>query len=181
MEMVVEYEVVYFLVSRFGRDRLVDSLDPCRYSLKTFLVPIEILHPHESVLNDIVDYIMRDLLSTGFLKYPIVVDARTLVVLDGHHRLEVLKSLGLRYIPAFLIDYAEDYVTVYPLRKEIPVSKTLIIDTALRNSLYPPKTSKHVYIGFSIQPTYIPLEVLKALSQNSFAERSYPLPILKQH
>jgi hypothetical protein len=176
--MVLDYDVIQFLISRFGRDKLFNSLDPHKYSLKTFLVPIDVLHPHESVYIDIVDYVTTDLLTSGFLKYPIVVDVRTLVVLDGHHRLEVLKKLGIRYIPAFFVDYAEDYVTVYPLRKDIPISKTLIIDTALKGCLYPPKTSKHVYIGFAIQPTYTPLTILKTLSQNPIAANISPLPTL---
>ena len=154
--MVVEQYLLHYLISRFGRDRLYPHLDPKRHSLKTFLVPIDALHPHEDVYSDLVRIVKEDLLISGYVKYPIVVDVRTLTILDGHHRYNAFRRLGLRYIPAFLVDYAEDYVDVYPLRKDIPVSKVSIVSTALSGAVYPPKTSRHVYIGIAPQPTYTP-------------------------
>jgi len=77
------------------------------------------------------------LLLSSYVKYPIIVDVRTLTTLDGHNRYNASKRLGLRCMPAFLVDYTEDYVDVYPLKKDIPVSKVSIISVALKGIVYP--------------------------------------------
>jgi hypothetical protein len=176
--MVLEHEVIHYLIKRLGKDRIYPHLDIKYHNLKTFLVPLDSLHPHEGVYSDIVEYVINDILSAGFIKYPIVVDIRTLTILDGHHRYNAFKKLGLKYIPAFLVDYAEDYISVYPLRKEIAVSKTLIIETALRKITYPPKTSRHVYIGFTILPTYTSIKAIEKLESKN-VQQDPTLPVLQ--
>jgi hypothetical protein len=179
--MGIDNNLLYFLISRIGRDRLYQYIDPYKDSLKTFIIPIDILNPHEDVIESHIDYIAKDIVASGYIKYPIVVDSRTLIILDGHHRAEILKRLGIKYIPAFLVDYIQDYIDVYPLRKDIPVSKTSIIDMAiLKKSVYPPKTSKHIYHGFTILPSYTPLSILELLSDKiHLNSNTYSIPILK--
>lgn len=179
---VEDSALLSFLILKLGRDRLHQNIDPYKDCLKTFIMPINILHPHEGVIEGYIDYIAEDIRSSNYIKYPIVVDARTLIILDGHHRVEVFKRLGIQYIPAFLVDYIQDYIDVYPLRKEIPISKSAIIEMALfKKSLYPPKTSKHVYHGFTILPVYMPLSTLKTLSNEALSSRACNIPILDAH
>jgi len=76
------------------------------------LVPIIALRSHERVIEEHVEELMRQLLRDGRLYYPVLVDEATMVVLDGHHRVEALKRLGARNIPALLVDYSSDVVRV---------------------------------------------------------------------
>ncbi|MEM0153486.1 MAG: ParB N-terminal domain-containing protein [Ignisphaera sp.] len=163
--MVLDISLLNFLLSKIGRDRLNSYFDPYKDSLKTYIMPIEVLRPHEGTLDGYIEYIARDIIASGYVKYPIVVDIRTLVILDGHHRVEILRRLGIKYIPVFLVDYLQDYIDVYPLRKDIPVTKHSIIDMAVfKKAIYPPKTSRHIYYGFTVLPTYTPLDHLKTLT-----------------
>ncbi len=74
-------------------------------------VRIDKLKPHEATLPELVDKVVDDVRRRG-LKYPIVVDSATYAIIDGHHRVEAFKRLGLRKIPALLIDYKSDIITL---------------------------------------------------------------------
>ena len=177
--MCLDIALINFLLRNLGRDRLYHCIDPYKDSLKTYILPIRVLKPHEAVIESLVNVQIKDILACGYIKYPIVVDARTLTILDGHHRVETLKRLGIGYVPAFLVDYAQDYVDVYPLRKDIPVSKQSILDMAiLKKSVYPPKTSRHVYYGFTILPTFTPIQSLRRISDNSTTQNADAPPHL---
>jgi len=69
------------------------------------LVDIEKLHDHEKVkeghLKDLVEQIEKD----NELRYPIIVDKYSYVVLDGHHRFFALKALGCKRVAAQIVDY----------------------------------------------------------------------------
>ncbi len=105
---------------------------------------------------DLVDQILRD----GFIRYPILVDSKTFVVLDGHHRLVAVKLLGLRFIPAILVDYDSDCVSVSSWRDGVVVTKEMVREHGLRGNLMPPKTSRH-RVCFEIPEVRAPLEVLR--------------------
>ncbi|MGE5486001.1 MAG: ParB N-terminal domain-containing protein [Ignavibacteriales bacterium] len=107
------------------------------------LVEARTLMPHEEVdeghLRELTEEIRRD----GVLRQPVVVDARSGVILDGHHRVRALKGLGCTLIPAYLVDYSDAGIVVWPRRAEIPVSKESVVRTGLSGRPYPPKTSRH--------------------------------------
>ena len=66
------------------------------------------------------------------------------MILDGHHRFATAKKLGLKKIPAILVDY--DDVDVWTLRKEYPVSQKLVRKKVVTDKkIYPYKTVKHKY------------------------------------
>ncbi|MCS7111384.1 MAG: ParB N-terminal domain-containing protein, partial [Ignisphaera sp.] len=116
--MEIDVQLLNYLLRRFGTDRLNSSLDPYRDDLKLCVLPIELLRPHEGVIEELVEVVVRDIKSCGYVKYPIVVDVRTMIVLDGHHRYEAFRRLGVEWVPVFLVDYLKNYVDLYPLRKE---------------------------------------------------------------
>src|SRR3989441_12907103 len=88
------------------------------------VVEIQALHGHEQIrpglLAELRDLITRD----GYLRRPILVADGTFVVLDGHHRVEALRSLGCRRIPAYLVDYSSEIVklTAWPEGIASPVT-----------------------------------------------------------
>ncbi|MEM1873152.1 MAG: hypothetical protein QXF57_00995, partial [Acidilobaceae archaeon] len=79
----------------------------------------------------------------------ILVDSKTLVILDGHHRVEALKLLGCKLVPALLVDYDSDCVQVSSWRVGTSVAKDDVRRAGLQGSLMPPKTSRH---SICIQP-----------------------------
>ncbi len=162
--MGLDYDLMYFLITRLGKVKLLEYVDPYKDSLKTYLIPTDALNPHEEVDESNLKLVIKELTCYGYIKYPIVADVRTFSVLDGHHRLEAFKIIDIKLIPTFLVDYAQDYVEVYPRRKDMQVSKVSVVDIALfKKHLYPPKTTRHVYKGLTLQPVNISLSLLKRL------------------
>lgn len=152
--------VLWTLLSKEGKLRLHD-VDVKYLEFKTFLVPLAMLREHEETIPERTKLVLDDILSEGCLRYPILVDARTLTVLDGHHRLEALRKLGVNYVPAFMVDYFKDYVRVGAFRKEFRVTKSLVIERALTGRKLPPRTSRHVLLGLKVYSTCVPLDALR--------------------
>lgn len=96
----------------------------------------------------------------GCWTVPIMIEKKNNLVLDGQHRLEAAKRLGLSRIPAIPVDYSD--VMVWTLRKEEKVSPKLVTKRALSGDIYPYKTVKHKF------PFRIPL--LAGLKLSSLAD-----------
>jgi hypothetical protein len=73
--------------------------------LKVALEDLRDLKLHERVIDELVEKLKDSILNAKVIKDPVVVDEKTLVVLDGMHRVATLKELGYSYIPCCLIDY----------------------------------------------------------------------------
>lgn len=110
------------------------------------ILDIEILHSHEAVNPDMLDCLAEQIAKDGALFRPIVVDEKTYVILDGHHRFEALKRLGCRKIPVYLVDYMNNAIEVmtWPGAVVSTITKDEIISMGLSDNVYPPKTSRHV-------------------------------------
>ena len=121
---------------------------------------MRLLRPHEDVVEGRFRGLADQILLDGFIRYPILVDSRTLVVLDGHHRLAAAKLLGLRFIPAILVDYDGDRVSVSSWRDGVTVTKDMVREHGLKGNLMPPKTSRH-RVCFEVPEVGVPLEVLR--------------------
>ncbi len=92
---------------------------------------------------------------------PILVDRNSKVILDGHHRTNVMRSLGYEHIPAFLVDYSSKEIRVFPRRKKIPVSKKSVVEHGLAGNPYPPKTTRHVIKKITNSNTRICLDEIE--------------------
>lgn len=136
-----------------------------KLELKTCIVSVDRLLPHEQVVQGKVEAVKRLILGSGYVKFPILVDLNTFTVLDGHHRLEAVKALGLKMIPVFFVDYFKDYVLVKSFRKEFLVTKGLVIEAARARKLLPPKTSRHLLKGVTIPSSFIPISVLSVRNE----------------
>ena len=123
------------------------------------LVPLDVLRPHEGVDEQHLQELMKQVISEGVLRYPIVVDVKTMTILNGHHRVEILKRLGRKYVPALLVDYDSDCVQVTSWRPGWSVTKEFIRKIALAGTLLPPRTSRHT-LCFEIPRVDVPLDQL---------------------
>ncbi len=110
------------------------------------ILEIEVLHSHEEIKPDTLDCLTDQIAKDGALFKPIVVDEKTYVILDGHHRFEALKRLGCKRIPVYLVDYMDTAIEVvtWPGAVVNEISKDEIIAMGLSDNVYPPKTSRHI-------------------------------------
>ena len=130
---------------------------------------IEELREHEEIRPDYLETLKNEILSDGILKMPICIDKKTCIILDGHHRLQVLKRIGCKKIPVVVVDYHSPKIKVIPWREGETITKEKIIDTALSGGRMPSKTSKHMisldgewtHISAIERMINIPLEKLK--------------------
>jgi ParB-like chromosome segregation protein Spo0J len=61
-----------------------------------------LLRQHEKINDRHVEELVCQIAQDGCVRDPIIVDKRTLIILDGHHRFNALKKLGLVRIPVCL-------------------------------------------------------------------------------
>ena len=116
-------------------------------SVRFALVPLRDLKTHEAAEPDRVRRVIRQIQSTGVVKKAIAVDAKTMVVLDGVHRLTALQMLGAVRVPAWLIDYAADEVVVFSKDRKSVIPKEAVIRAATQGPKFPPKTTRHMIKG----------------------------------
>ena len=74
-------------------------------TLKISIEEVSRLHIHEEIIPDVVDKLVVKIQADGLFTNPIMVDERSLVVLDGMHRVAAVRKIGYRFMPVCLIDY----------------------------------------------------------------------------
>lgn len=131
------------------------------------LVEINKLREHEEIDIKYFKQLMKEIRSDGILKQPIVADEKTMVVIDGEHRLRILKKLGCKKIPVIFVNYQSPKIKIFPWRKEEKVSKKSVIRAGLSKDKLPPKTSKHM------------IKVGNGLKHVSFLQRRVDIPLKK--
>ena len=101
---------------------------------------------HERVNLRRAAWIFLKMIFSGRFDAPILVDAKTKIILDGHHRCYAANRLGLSKVPCYIINYLENgSVKVHPRRPEIFVDKGEVVRMALSEGVFPHKTTRHEY------------------------------------
>ena len=127
------------------------------------LVPIGWLKPHEEVKPRNVDTLHEMTLRWSAYTKPLLVDGETGTILDGHHRYHVGMRIGLSRLPVIKVDYLENEgieLDIWPASKLQSLTKQQVIDTALSENLFPPKTSRHRFSDY-LPPIAVPLDLLR--------------------
>ncbi len=121
--------------------------------LEIIKIRVSQLVAHEEFREDHVEEVKSWFLRDGYQGRPIAVTRldnfgkhEYYLVLDGHHRSEAARRLGLTYIMATVIDYFDDRYRVLSWANGKEYSKRKIIDFAFRGILLPPKTTKHLIV-----------------------------------
>ena len=96
----------------------------------------------EDYSRDRVTWLKSKILEEKVWDTPICVTPDGLVM-DGQHRMEVSKSLGLSKVPAIVFNYED--VKIYSLREDEVVSVPMVIEKAESKNIYPYKTVKHIF------------------------------------
>lgn len=113
--------------------------------MNLLLLDPRLLRPHEETDTVRLRKVRQAIDEEGVLRFPIVADKQTLTILDGHHRVEALKSLGCRFVPVQLLDYGDPAITVESRRKGLRVSKEKVRSSGLSGRLFPSRTTRHAY------------------------------------
>lgn len=82
------------------------------FGLEIALVPVDGVHIHEEIIPRSLQELVSDIKSSGKVRNPVIVDANTLVVLDGMHRVAAVREIGCRYLPVCSVDYQDPNVRV---------------------------------------------------------------------
>jgi len=134
------------------------------------LVELEKLHQHEEADPEHLEELTQQIAADKILKYAIVADRKTNVILDGEHRYNALRNLGCKRIPVIYVDYESPNIEVQTWRNGYNLTKQDIIEAALTGRRFPPKTSRHmirnsdvlVHISSIERKVDVPLEILKS-------------------
>lgn len=107
------------------------------------LLPIDALLPHEEHCHEHALALSRAIADDGYLSRPVVVEERTLTLLDGHHRVAALAMLGCKFVPSVVLGYEDPRVCLEGWRPDVAVDRDMVIAAASRGQLLPRKTTRH--------------------------------------
>lgn len=126
------------------------------YSVK--MVPVEALRHIEGFSKKRVEWLAKKITTEGVWTKPLALDEEHALVLDGQHRMEVAKKLGLKCVPAVHYKYAD--VKVWSLRPRHQFDWKTVTERALADKPYPYKTVKHEFPEGGLPLISIPLKDL---------------------
>ncbi len=125
------------------------------------LVPLAQLKVHEEHDSVKVDELVAELLRTGEFSDPIWVARGSWVILNGHHRVEAMRRLGMKRIPAWVFDYDDERVALERWGPGPPIAKADVVRRAEGGTPFPPKTTRH-RLHVELPPRSVPLESLRS-------------------
>ncbi|PIU75571.1 MAG: hypothetical protein COS76_00100 [Candidatus Portnoybacteria bacterium CG06_land_8_20_14_3_00_39_12] len=127
--------------------------------MKISIVEIKKLRPHEKINPQRLKQLRQKISADQKIRNPIIVDKNSFAILDGHHRTAVIRSLGLKKIPAYLVNYQSRDIKVLSRRTNIKVSKEMVLSHALSGKKLPVKTTRHI-VPYRPRNINIPLKIL---------------------
>ncbi len=119
---------------------------------KATVVPIDELRPHEKGSPLYLELLKQEILRDGKLKYPLIADQNTHVILDGMHRWLALKSLGYRLAPVIGVNvYQNPRVRVGTRRihqymnngENMTIER--VLHAGLTGQLMQPRSTRHFF------------------------------------
>ena len=126
------------------------------------MIPVEVLKPHEQVIQKKVDQLERMTIRWDAYTKPLLVDGATGTILDGHHRYEIARRLDLQCLPCVVVEYLDDdsiTLLLWPNSDREAITKDDVIQAGLSGDLMPPKTSRHL-LSDDLPPISVPLSRL---------------------
>jgi hypothetical protein len=122
-------------------------------------VSVDRLRHIEGYSRKRVDWLAQKILDEGVWTKPVALDETHDLVLDGQHRMETAKRLGLKWVPAVRYVYAQ--VELWSLRPAHQFDWQRVTERALAEQPYPYKTVKHRFPDGGLPQIAIPLEHLR--------------------
>lgn len=138
-------------------------------NVRIALQSVDELKPHEKGSPLYLQLLRQEILKDRMLKYPIIADEKTHVILDGMHRWLALKSLGFTLIPAILVNALNNSgirvgtrrIHRYTRDADGEVSIEKVISAGLSGHLMEPRSTRHFFPFSKFQQVNCPLCLLK--------------------
>lgn len=122
----------------------LDIMSEMGVETKIKLIETDSLRHVEGFSEKRVEWLKEKIVSEGIWNKPICIDSDHRIVMDGQHRMEVAKKLGLSVVPS--ICFKHDEVDFWSLRpKSHEVTYDLIMAKSLSGQIYPYKTVKYAF------------------------------------
>ena len=135
--------------------------------------------PHKKTDPERVKSIVDEMNQSNVLHRPVAVynllhygKKDTYLVVNGHHRIEALRTLGCAYVFASTIDFGEPFFKVFSQEGEKEWTKEEIINRAISGDLLEVDSTKMVVL---VGDTYIPIQENNAIEP----KLEYKLKFLK--
>jgi len=106
------------------------------------LLAPQVILPTEDYIEERVLQVAQEIIKEGVWIEPILVERRSLIIMDGHHRREFARRYLLAVVPCLLLDYSE--VVLTSRKAGIHISPDEVILRGLQHRPYPAKTTRHV-------------------------------------
>jgi hypothetical protein len=137
--------------------------------LEVALVPIDQLRPHEKGSPLYLKLLRQEILRDGVLKYPIIAEHKSGVILDGMHRWLAIKSMGYALIPAVRVDafgglkirVGRRRIQQYTNGSNGDITVEKVIAAGLTGQLMEPRSTRHFFPFSKFQLINCPLPLLK--------------------
>jgi hypothetical protein len=137
--------------------------------VKVALLPIDELKPHEKGSPLHLELLRQEIFKDGMLKYPIIADERTRVILDGMHRWLVLKSLGYSLVPTILVSASENMqirvgkrrIHRYSIGSVEGINLEKVVEAWFSGHLMKPRSTRHFFQFSKFQQINYPLHLLQ--------------------
>jgi L-serine kinase (ADP) len=101
----------------------------------------------------------KKILLEKFWTVPIVVEINTSAIMDGHHRFNAAKTIGLSRVPCVTKDYNSHEVRLLSWRSNEKIRVIDIYKNINKKKKFPYKTTRHIFTP-SIEEIKIPIELL---------------------
>ena len=133
--------------------------------IKSFeYVSVSKIFPHEKVIEVRKNSFKKYLLS--YKEYCIIPSiiccSESNMIIDGHHRFNTIKELGVKKIPVTFINYMDISVRTHN-KKSLQLLKKELIQNSLQNILFEPKSTVHEIK--TIDGSWKPLILLSTLAE----------------
>ena len=115
----------------------------------------------ETEEHDVVEStrLAKKILLEKFWTVPIVIEINTNAIMDGHHRYNAAKTIGLSRIPCIKKDYASNEVTLLSWKQGIKVTAKDVFKKIKNKNKFPIKTTRHIF-STPINEINIPIDLL---------------------
>jgi hypothetical protein len=80
--------------------------------MKISIEEVNRLHIHEEIIPDVMEKLAAKIEDDEQFTNPIMTDERSLVVLDGMHRVAAVQKIGYKFMPVCLVDYLNPNVVL---------------------------------------------------------------------
>ena len=108
------------------------------------IISLEKLIPHEQIDSTNLSSVKNSIESDQVITTPIIVDEKSMMILDGHHRYNAAKQMQLKSFPVVLVNYnSPDIIVLKKNESGEVVDKDSIIQKALNNELLDYKSTYH--------------------------------------